>query len=67
MPMAVHIFLEAYDLTEKTIITFCTYEGNGMGRSVADIRRLCHSAIVLDGAATPLFQRLLDLPKLDAR
>ena len=46
---------------------FCLRRVPCMGRSVADIRRLCHSAIVLDGAATPLFQRLLDLPKLDAR
>lgn len=51
MPMAVHTFLEAYDFTGKTIVPFCTHEGSGMGRSVADIRQLCPTAIVLDGMA----------------
>lgn len=51
MPMAVHAFLESYDFTGKTIIPFCTHEGSGMGRSVADIRRLCPTATVLEGTA----------------
>ena len=51
MPMVVHAFLESYDFTGKTIIPFCTHEGSGMGRSVADIRRLCPATAVLDGAA----------------
>lgn len=51
MPMVVHTFLETHDFTGKTIVPFCTHEGSGMGRSVADIRRLCPTAIVLDGAA----------------
>lgn len=51
MPMAVHTFLQAYDFTGKTIVPFCTHEGSGMGRSVADIKHLCPSAIVLDGMA----------------
>ena len=51
MPMAVHTFLESYDFAGKTIIPFCTHEGSGMGRSVADIRRICPSATVLEGMA----------------
>lgn len=51
MPMVVHTFLEAHDFTGKTIVPFCTHEGSGMGRSVADIRRLCPSATVLEGIA----------------
>lgn len=51
MPMAVHTFLESSDFTGKTIIPFCTHEGSGMGHSVADIRRLCPGATVLEGVA----------------
>lgn len=44
MPMAVFTFLERYDFTGKTIRPFCTHEGSGLGRSEADIRRLCPGA-----------------------
>ena len=49
MPMVVFTFLEAYDLAGKTIIPFCTHQGNGMGRSESDIRRLCSGANVIKG------------------
>ena len=48
-PMAVFSFLEHGDLTGKRIIPFCTNEGSGMGRSEADIRRLCPEAVVEKG------------------
>lgn len=51
MPLAVHTFLESYDFTGMTIIPFCTHEGSGIGHSVADIRRLCPKAMVLEGVA----------------
>ena len=51
MPMAVFTFLEHYDFTGKTIHPFCTHEGSGMGRSEADIKRLCPGAIVTPGLA----------------
>lgn len=51
MPMAVHTFLESYDFTGKTIVPFCTHEGSDMGHSVADIRRLCPGATVMEGVA----------------
>lgn len=51
MPMAVFTFLESYDFTGKTIVPFCTHEGSGMGRSEADIRRLCPGSTVLKGIA----------------
>lgn len=51
MPMCVFTFLEHYDLTGKTICPFCTHEGSGMGRSEADIRRLCPGATVRKGLA----------------
>lgn len=51
MPMCVFTFLEHFDLTGKTICPFCTHEGSGMGRSEADIQRLCPGAAVKTGLA----------------
>lgn len=51
MPMAVFTFLEHFDFTGKVIFPFCTHEGSGMGRSEADIRRLCPGATVAKGLA----------------
>lgn len=51
MPMAVFTFLEHFDFTGKVIFPFCTHEGSGMGRSEADIRRLCPDATVAKGLA----------------
>lgn len=53
MPMAVFTFLEHFDFTGKTIKPFCTHEGSGMGKSEADIRRLCPGAAVEKGLAIP--------------
>ena len=51
MPMAVFTFLTSFDFGGKTICPLCTHEGSGLGRSVADIRRLCPTAKVVDGLA----------------
>jgi len=51
MPMAVAAFLEAYDLSGKTILPYCTHEGSGLGTSGSDIRNLCPDAKVLPGLA----------------
>ncbi|MEW5920756.1 MAG: flavodoxin [Bacillota bacterium] len=51
MPMAVFTFLESYDFSGKTIISFCTHEGSGMGSSERDIKKLCPNAKVLPGLA----------------
>lgn len=51
MPMAVFTFLEHFDFNGKTIKPFCTHEGSGMGKSEADIRRLCPGAKVEKGLA----------------
>lgn len=51
LPMAFFTFLEQYDFTGKTLIPFCTHEGSRLGRSVADIRRLCPNSRVLEGIA----------------
>ena len=51
MPMPVFAFLEQYNFDGKTIRPFCTNEGSGMGRSEADIKRLCPTAKVGKGLA----------------
>lgn len=51
IPMPVATFLETYDFAGKVIKPFCTHEGSGMGRSEADIRRLCPEAVVMPGLA----------------
>lgn len=49
MPMAVFTFLEHFDFSGKVLHPFCTHEGSGMGRSEADIRKLCPDAIMKKG------------------
>ena len=51
MPMPVFTFLENFDFSGKVIRPFCTHEGSGMGRSEADIRRICPDAVVKKGLA----------------
>lgn len=42
-------FLAGHDFAGKTIAPFMTHEGSRMGRTEADIRRLCPDATVLAG------------------
>ena len=51
MPMAVFTFLGSLELDGKTIAPFCTHEGSGLGRSVADLRRAAPRSTVLEGLA----------------
>ena len=51
IPRPVAAFLLEYDFSGKTIAPFCTHEGSGLGRSVADIEKLCPGATVLGGLA----------------
>ena len=46
MPMFFFTFLESHNLSGKTIIPFCTYGGSGLGKSAADIKKLCPGATV---------------------
>lgn len=50
-PQAIHSFLTEYDLTDKTVIPFCTHDGYGAGRSYSTIAELCPQAEVLEGLA----------------
>ncbi len=49
IPMAVSSFLESHNLDGKTIRPFCTHGGGGIGRSEADIRKLCPGGRVANG------------------
>lgn len=51
MPMAVFSFLEAHDLSGKTLLPFCCHGGGGLGRGVSDMRKLAPRATVRDGLA----------------
>lgn len=51
MPMAVYSFLESYDLSNKTIIPFCTHAGSGLSSTQSSISSLFPEAAVLDGLA----------------
>ena len=49
MPMAMFTFLEHFDWSGKTIRTFCTNEGSGMGSSERDLKKICAGATVEKG------------------
>jgi flavodoxin len=56
MPMAVYTFLEAYDLSGKTIIPFSTSGGSGFSGSQNTIRTLEPRATVREGLTVPDYQ-----------
>ena len=51
IPMPVASFLKQYDFDRKRIRPFCTHEGGGLGRSLADIQALCPGGVVEPGMA----------------
>ena len=51
VPQAVLSFLNAYDLTGKTVIPFCTHDGYGAGNSYQTIAEASHAAVSLEGIA----------------
>lgn len=51
LPMALYTFLEAYDLSGKTVIPLCTHEGSGLGGTVSELAALCPDSTLLDGLA----------------
>lgn len=51
IPRPIVSFLSQYNLTDKTIIPFCTHAGYGSGSSYADIQELCPNSEVLTGLA----------------
>lgn len=51
VPQAVLSFLNAYDLSGKTVVPFCTHDGYGAGSSYQIIAEASHAAVSLDGLA----------------
>jgi hypothetical protein len=49
-PRVVDTFLEAHDLSGKTVVPFATSGGSGLGRAPERMRALAPGARVLDGA-----------------
>lgn len=50
-PRAIHTFLNQYDLSDKTVIPFCTHNGYGKGNSETVIANLCPQSKALEGVA----------------
>lgn len=44
-------FLKSLDFENKTIVPFCTHEGDGLGKIVENIKSECPKSNVLDGIA----------------
>ena len=51
VPQAVLSFLDEYDLSEKTVIPFCTHDGYGAGSSYETVEKASHAGKFLDGLA----------------
>lgn len=51
VPQAVLSFLDEYDLSEKTVIPFCTHDGYGSGSSYETVEKASHAGKFLDGLA----------------
>lgn len=49
MPMAMFTLLDHCDMSNKTIIPFCTNEGSGMGESERDLKKACPHARIEKG------------------
>lgn len=49
MPRIINSFVEAYDLTGKTVLPFCTSDESGVAQSVNDLRDAVQEADVKDG------------------
>lgn len=49
MPMIIYSFLDAYDLSGKTIVPFCTSGGSGFSDSLGTIQKMEPEAAMLEG------------------
>lgn len=48
-PRIIDTFFESYDMSGKTVYTFCTSGGSGIGQSIDDITSLCPDVTISDG------------------
>lgn len=44
-PRIISTFLESYDFSGKTIISFCTSHSNGIGSSASNLHVLCSESV----------------------
>nr|WP_300785158.1 flavodoxin [uncultured Acetatifactor sp.] len=44
-PRIIDIFLESYDFSGKTIVSFCTSPSSGIGSSAANLHALCPDTV----------------------
>lgn len=65
MPMAVYSFLEAHDLSGKTIVPFCTSGGGGFSDSVSAIQELQPEATIITNGFTATHSRVDDVTSED--
>lgn len=49
MPRIINTFLDTYDLSDKTVMPFCTSGGSGISKSVSDMRDQEPDADIRDG------------------
>lgn len=49
VPMPIYTFLEAYNLSGKTVIPFCTSYSSGISESMEAIKSLCPNSNILEG------------------
>ena len=56
-PHIIHTVVESYDFSGKTLVSFATSGGSGMGRTVDELRKLCPNA---DWKAGKLFNGVSD-------
>ena len=52
MPRIINTFIEACELSGKTVLPFCTSGSSGISRSVSDIKTAAPTADVRDGLRT---------------
>ena len=48
-PTIINSFLESYDLTGKTVVTFATSGGSGMGKTLSRLEPSCKGAKLVEG------------------
>lgn len=51
LAMPFFTFLDENNLSGKTVVPFMTHEGSGFGSALADLKRLCPNADILEGLA----------------
>ncbi len=48
-PTIINTFLESYDLSGKTIVTFATSGSSGMGKTVEKLKPSCPNSVLIEG------------------